>query len=406
MRVLFFGNTNNHFAEFIMYLASEGHLISLVLIQQGELHDPAVKGKKYLKNKRIEFIDLRNHGEEELIINPSIIMESISTDFDLAFLEDMGPRFSPYLKCPTISIVIGFNLTKYASKNFAKERSFSWKPEFKKSDFAQHLLAKYEQFSLEQASGFAQSTRIMSVPLEIAPSSEKILLNEMIDTGKKLLTPIVSNLEIKNKLEFRRFFSFNKSSFKIFFAARLDNIALHQDGSERNDKGYEYMFEVIRFYSNQPNFKFYFFNKGFGAESFFKKLEQSNLSHNLRVLPSLSYRSYLRVLSTADVVIDSLGKSPIGRVTTDAIQLGKPVLANINFQTFKMMFPLVDVSINPIFESSNSEMVIAHLAKIYDSRFNSIVYFQNLAHTFTHGISHKKQFKNILENLGLDPGSD
>ena len=400
MKILFFGNTNNQFTELILYLAKNGHIVHHVLTQRGDLHDPIKKHRSYKSNNNIKLIDFRYMDEEELILHPYNLKQELNKDFDLAFLDEMGPSFVRELDCPVVSIVIGYNLTTYASREFASNRSMSWDSDFRKSNFGQQRLKLYEGFSELQRYGFKESDRIVGGPFGIVPSEDLIFAQLEIDSTK-FISSYIPKLGKKFRYQLYKRQFVNKKEYKVIFPARLDKFLNHVGLSERNDKGFEKMLDVINYFSSNPAIKFIFFNKGFEAAEFFNELEELGLMDNVEILEPLPYSKFIKVLATADVVVDSIGASPPGRISSDAIQLGIPVICNFNKSFLDNLISDKSPSRNYVYSSSNAESVIQSLSNIlksYQNKDFDLMMMQNHSLEMT---DIQNQYLNIIKSLNL-----
>jgi hypothetical protein len=398
MKILFFGNTNNHFFEFITHLTQTGHIVTHVITQKGKLHDPFEKNNKYDKEPNLKFIDLREIGEEHLILHEPKVLNIFNQHFDLAFLEEMGPSFFKYIKCPIISINIGYNVTNYMDKNFSINRSSSWSDEFKQSNSAKNLINKYNEFVYLQREGFSQSSKIMTLPTGTVPSEDSIF-DEIKVSEKKYLFPYIPKVNKIYRIQTHKRNFKKKLQLQILFPARLDSPKMHPGYSERNDKGTDNLFESIKNLSDSGFFKFSIFNKGMDAPNFIERLRKYDLLKNIQILDTLSYPKFLKVLSRFDIVIDSVGKSPPGRITTDALQLGVPVICNLN-DTFIKALSRESFDVTKYLYHANTSLGIVksieNILEHYNSRSFDLIDLQKQLSII---LDLEKQFSYFIRDL-------
>jgi hypothetical protein len=289
------------------------------------------------------------------------------------------------------------------SRDFSINRASVWGDDFRQSLSGQLILAKYDEFVSKQREGFLRSSRIMSYPIGVVKSEDTIF--SQIGVGhEKFLVPYIPKVNKKYRFKtYKRFYT-KKQKLRVLFAARLDSPQFHPGYSERNDKGVENLFEVLKKLSNSHCFEFAIFNKGLGAQNFIKKLEKFNLLNDIRVMETMPYPRYLKTVSRFDVVIDSVGQSPPGRVTFDALQLGIPIICNLDKASMKVLSDDNFEISKYAFHANTTTEILKSLEKILESYNQRSFNLTDLQKHMSSMLDLDRQFSNIFVDFFEEHG--
>jgi hypothetical protein len=343
MKILLVGNTNNELFRLGVELQKRNLDTTLVLLQSGQLHDPKnlFHMSKY-RDCNMKIVDLRKFSEEsQVILDPSFISEICNlVNFDFGILDNIGPALSGLLSFPYLTYITGSNLTYYANSLLGQFRSEVWDLDYKNSENAKTQVLKYDKFWRLQVEGIKNSTAIISFPKGIVKAEDTLL--ESYGIKKEVLTWFYFDDFQFNLLYSKLKFPIHKNLTQIFFGARIDlSNNTHPGNSSRDDKGFNNLIEIVHELniSFKKKYRVTLSNKGKSTHYFKEIIEKQNLNRFFRFIPELNYHSYLKVMRNHDVIIDSLGSSPFGRISLDAISLGKMPIVSTKPETWKQCFP-------------------------------------------------------------------
>jgi hypothetical protein len=336
--LLLIGNTNNELFRLANVLTEHNYKVTQVLIQQGRLHDPKELFfmKKY-KTSSVNFIDLRNFQEEDVICHDNKLIETLNAidgKFHFGIYDYVGASFSTIFQIPYISMVTGSNLTYYANPKLIDFRTSIWEESFSKSNTGKELIKRYEYFTDVYREGLKQSEALISFPLGIVPAEDQMLKELGLSDKERFIFTYIERFKLRQRYLFRR------RNAKIVFAARLDsNNKLQPGGSERDNKGIEFLIPAILEVKRlNIRVKFEVFSKGKLFEDFKRKIDQFGLKDYVSFERESNYKGYLKVLNNNDIVVDSIGESTFGRISLDSISLNKIIFANVHNDVFSKFF--------------------------------------------------------------------
>jgi hypothetical protein len=336
--ILLIGNTNNELFRLANILSEHHYKVTQVLIQQGRLHDPKELFfmKKYKKSS-VNFIDLRNFKEGDVICHDNKLIETLKAidgKFHFGIYDNVGASFSTIFQIPYISMVTGSNLSYYANPKLIDFRTDPWEEGFSKSNSGKELINRYEYFLEVYREGLKQSEALISFPLGVVPAEDQMLKELGLSDKERFTFSYIERLKLRQGCLFKR------RKAKIVFAARLDSSNhLQPGGSERDDKGVEFLLPAILEVKRlNLRVKFVVFSKGKLFEDFKNKIDQFDLKGYVSFEREGNYKGYLKVLNNNDIVIDSIGKSTFGRISLDSISLNKIIFANVNNDIFSKFF--------------------------------------------------------------------
>lgn len=336
---ILFGNTNNEHYRLGAALKSLGHKVSLVLYQRGALHDPDSLKKQ---DKGIKIFDFRSLEEDDFVNFrvPLSKLKEILNSGDFVFFDGVGPAYHEFCRVPFSTYITGSNLTYYANYDLHKFRSESWTYELKSSLEGKQQIKNIKYFSNQQRIGIANSVKLILFPKDLVPQNE-VMLNLIGASEIERLTWFVSDYSSKPYM-FKNPLKLSKK-IKALVGFRIDSQYKHPGNSELDDKGVNQLLNLIEDFSG-VDVNFTIFNKGKDLIHFKERLQSNNLSEMVSFIDEQPYKNFKKIIYNHDVIIDSLGKSPIGRITIDGITSNKLTISSMNKKWFSSFFPFLNAS--------------------------------------------------------------
>ena len=402
--MLCIGNTNNCVFDLAHAFTQFGWEVTQLLTQSGDLHDPKQRLKlKYFKDTKVTFVDFRYISEESQLSHPSDItnfLEKVRDEFDLAILDNIGPSFFAYINSPKICYISGSNLSYYGNPDLYKYRIQNWASDYLESSHGKHMIDIYKEFSQKQSTGIRNAELIISYPLGIVPAEDTLLKElDALDIPRFFHKPYTPDVyKLIRKLTESNYFR----KMRVISAARIEDISLHPGDNERDDKGSDHFLKLIEgLHKNKWHGQLTIFKKGKSFGNFMKILSEKGLDNFVKVLPELNFNGYLREIASNNYVIDSLGKSPIGKVAIDASQLGKKVVTFNNYQSLSLIFDELKND-NSIFVKANSvDELVNFLLDTQNKKLRFRDEEYKLKEFISHNFSQTTQIEKILELLKL-----
>lgn len=370
LHFVLFGNTNNEHFRLALALNKLGHNVTIILYQRGLLHDPSCLNEAAAQ---IKIHDLR-FLEEDDFVNfrvPLIKIKEILNSGDYVIFDGVGPAFHEFCNVPFSTYITGSNLTYYASDNLDEFRTQSWTQEHKKSLSGIRERQKIRHFSAQQQLGISKSNSLIMFPTGLVPEND-IALNSINAGGKNRLRWLVSDSNIRWMRKKRKRIFLNKT--KVLVGFRIDKTSQHPGNSELDDKGVDNLYDLI-VHNSEEKFNFTIFKKGKAFTQFKEQILRDNLSKKVNFIEEQSYKRFRKTLIKHDIILDSLGKSPIGRITVDGLSENKIVIGSMKKRRFLDFFPFLtenDLKLIHYFSLSelNSLSEISELS--FDAQFKNM----------------------------------
>jgi len=359
---IFLGNSNNEPARLAHELSKAiDHKIYLFLFQDGPLNDPQSLPFYVDLKSKCSIIDLRfeTFDSVKIIFLIFRLWKVIKKD-SVVVANSFGPSLILRTKIKHVFFSTGTDVTSFANWQWSK---VAGSHKMITMSFFKRILIKNAKLLLI----FNQRRNIRRSNFVIAPSETRDPLYRKI--AFEIFPPKVPlySLEYSNVRNYIT--PSNKISsderVKILIGCRLDDGLEYEffDRSNFNDKNPSAILEALLEFNPIVPTDIFFIKKGAWVEKFENSAATLSQTLNLIGLNEMDYRDFIEFMNTVDVVIDSIGPSIPGRVSYDAIALGKFLIVN-NLPTY-----ISSVFQPHIFQANDATSLLRVLNSLSGSEF-------------------------------------
>jgi len=206
----------------------------------------------------------------------------------------------------------------------------------------------------------------------------------------------VYSLEYSNIREYITPSNKNSSdgAVKILIGCRLDDGLEYDffDRSNFNDKNPSAILEALLQFNPIVPTDIFFIKKGAWVQKFENSAATLSQKLNLIGLNEMSYTDFIKFMNSVDIVIDSIGPSIPGRVSYDAIALGKFLIVN-DLPTY-----ISSVFQPHIFQANDATSLLRVLNNLCRSEF--LEHRSNCFHNLDYKcIYEDSEIKNVIQEL-------
>jgi len=352
----FVGNSNNEPAR-IAYELSKVVVnpITLILIQPGKLNDP--KELPYFRDfeQRIRILDLTPKdfgpfGMFTLFFNVNRIIQKDS----VVIMNSFAPALVFKKQIKKIFFSTGTDVTSFANWKWA---SIDTKNDSYLIKLANFFLALCKSFFV-----FLQRRSISSAVGIVAPKNTRdplydSVISTLYDTSKKRFS-----FQFAQKLNILKSCTMpsNNPCIRVLVGCRLDDgldyVEKHR--SNFNDKNPSAIYAALKNFKTDLKIEFFFILKGNWALRFqeLEKISTENITY--QAWDEMGYSEFYKLMNSSDIIIDSVGPSIPGRISIDALALGKFLIVNSMDFDLKQHF-------NPhIYHATNADEVSKSLVRL------------------------------------------
>lgn len=322
--VSIFGNTNNYLLRLVEILRNAGYDARLLVNRKDLLHRPEAVCPEWSGNYPDWIYDVSHIGEEDYLYETSAIYEvvAILNCSDKVILNDMGPSLAKYLKVPFNSFLTGSDLSYYANFDSIDVIANSWRQEFLEGEEGRHCIESWRKLIQRQRAGIRNSELFFYIAKDCTPANEELLREiDVADNRRRfflLINPRLKYVPVpKNRKPV------------IFCGARL-NFKNNFGREELDNKRVDLMIMGLGKFHRETGqeFSLVLVEKGDDVEGVKKLLAEEGIDHLTEWRGELDLKRYYDQVVNSNIIFDSLGDSMPGMVATDALTIGRPVIAN------------------------------------------------------------------------------
>lgn len=372
--VTLFGNTNNEMYRFAVALKQQEILVKLVYLEEGLLHDPISLSSQALDlNSEV----LRTGLSELNVIALSksfktiVVRETQKSDF--AIFTGQTIAFANFAKSPYSLFLSGSDAILMTRYRIAWIRILASSKKFR--SFFRYFIPMLLYVFLQRRS-LRKASFWLSLPeaswAELKDLKLKLNCTEIVQT----YLPIVLDNQINNHKKF------SNGLIKVLLVGRFNKLYKNSSISLDDKGSFIALTGLLRFVRTNPNLiEFSYFSKGDISKecrTLITELAKFCLVVEKEVV---TFNEFLKELSFAEVVIDSVGSSPVARNTLEALSQGKFVIANFFL-------------LNPLDYISNG------------TRLKTLTFSANSSNGVFEGLEKYKQERFIIQNIASDLASE
>lgn len=341
-KVFFFGNVNNYPLWLAQGFLALGRQVTLVVNSTLSRHNP----NSYLSDNEIAslpgftVVDGRHLTPKYLAENKVSVknfIQKYSKGADLAILNDTGPSVSRYLNCPHMAFLTGSDLTTFASPRWIEQLSSGWSQEYL-NDFAGHAEIKhYRRLVKDQQNGIRSAFCVSFAAKGLIPEGDGILEEFGIKDRDRMFI-FLSCPRALSQIPIARS---RKNRLRILNGARILWKKTHNIRPTSQDlKATNLLLDgFVNYVRKGGSGILTLVKKGNDVSEAERFIEEQKIANQVVWMPEVSLNEFGNVIKAHDLVIDQLGHSFPGMVTTQAIALGRPTLANLRQGVFPFDLP-------------------------------------------------------------------
>lgn len=333
LSIALFGNTNNYPLLLAEGLAALGHHVRLLVNRKELLHRPESKHPEWKGNYPSWVFDFSDITDLDVAYEtPAIdgVIAQLTHRVDLAILNDIGPAFAKYLRCPHVVFLTGSDLSYYADFNSVQLRTANWDPAFRSSVAGRRVTRKVSELVIDQRDGIL-SAGVVSFGLRgLIPKGDRILDSiGVLDTQRIMI--YISDID-----RLRRVPAPNNERLRILNGSRVlwkqTEINSYFD---MDLKGTDVLLTGFASYCKQGGKgQLRMFRKGGDVHAAMEMIDSLDIADRVVWLDDMPLVRFHDEMASADIVCDQFVQSFPGMVTVDAFALGRPVLANLRNEVF------------------------------------------------------------------------
>jgi hypothetical protein len=323
LTVTLFGNVNNEMYRFAVALKEQGVQVKLITLDEGILHDPFSINSQKL-DLRSDIIRTRFNDLEVTSLSMSlkkiVIRETSKSNF--AMFTGSTIAFASFSKCPFSLFLSGSDailMTRYQLpiiRIFASSRKVRG---FIRYFFPMLFFVFLQRQSLRKAKFW------LSLPETAFSELSNLKLKLKCEEIPQNYLPVVLDHKFKANQ------NVYDESIRVLLVARFNKLDQNTSISLDDKGSLIALTGLLEFARTNPNLiEFSFFAKGDISSECQAVIDE--LVNFCKVVQKneATFDEFLKVMSLSEVVIDSVGASPVARNSIEALSLGKFVIANFS----------------------------------------------------------------------------
>jgi hypothetical protein len=321
--VTLFGNVNNEMYRFAVALKEQGMQIRLITLNEGALHNPTSLGYQFLDStSEILNVDLNDVHLMSLSKEFRKIVVHETSACDFAIFTGMTIAFAHFAKSPYAVFVSGSDAIAMTKYRIPMIRVLASTKKFRgliRYYFPMMLFVFFQRKSLKLSSFW------ISLPELAIAELTQVRATLKCDSVAQVYFPIV----LANQLAQRDYVL--NPAIEVMLVARF-NGTKNIYASSLDDKGSLIALEgVLHFVQSNPGLiSFSFFSKGSIPQECKLLIEEIGIFCKVEQIGELPFHDFLKRVNSVEVIIDSVGPSPIARNSIESLSLGKYVIANFS----------------------------------------------------------------------------
>lgn len=338
LSIAIFGNTNNFPLLLAEGLAALGHHVRLLINRKELIHRPESKHPEWKGNYPSWVFDFSEITDLDVAYETPALdgaIAQLTHGVDLAILNDIGPAFAKYLRCPHVAFLTGSDLSYYADFDSVQLRTANWDPAFRRSVAGRRVTRKLAELVIDQRDGIL-SADVVSFGLRgLIPRGDRILDSIGVEDARRMMIYISDIARLRKKPDP------NNEHLRILNGSR---VLWKQAGdncySEQDLKGTDILLKGFALYCQRGGKgELRLFRKGGDVDAAVELIGSLGIASQVVWLGEMPLSRFHEEMASADIVCDQLAQSFPGMVTADAFAMGRPVLANLRNEIFGSYFP-------------------------------------------------------------------
>lgn len=337
LSIAIFGNTNNYPLLLAEGLAALGHHVRLLVNRKELIHRPESKHPEWKGNYPSWVFDFSEITDLDVAYETPALdgaLAQLTHGVDLAILNDIGPAFSKYLRCPHAVFLTGSDLSYYADFDSIRLRTAGWDPAFRRSVAGRRVTRKVSELVVDQRDGIL-SAEVVSFGLRgLIPRGDRILDSIGVEDARRMMIYIsdIARLGKEPDPDNERPRILNGS--RVLWKQADNNCY-----SEQDLKGTDILLRGFALYCQRGGKgELRLFRKGGDVDAAVELIGSLGIASQVVWLEEMPLDRFYAEMASADIVCDQLAQSFPGMVTVDAFAMGRPVLANLRNEIFGSYF--------------------------------------------------------------------
>jgi hypothetical protein len=398
VRIAIFGNTNNFPFALARGLRHLGVDAVLVVNRREHLHRPESVDASLEQGYPEWIYDVSSLGEQPFIDDSSAltpVVHFLRDGSDGVLLNDLGPSLFARVRRPAVSLLTGSDLTSYADYRTIDIRRGNGDLEYYRLAEGRKHLRNLAHLITRQRDGILGSEAVAFAHKGVVP------------VGDDLLRSI-------GVADHRRFFCWNADTLRlalepaphngllrIFAPTRVNWVLPMPDGfSSQDHKGTDVLIRgFAAFIAGGGHAELPLVAKGLHVDESRDLVRMLGIESHVMWLPEMSLAAVHEEMRQADVVADQFGLSLPGLVMSDALAIGRPVIAHFRPDLLGDAFP----EPVPGAHAETADAVctqLEHLAASTDLRTDLAQRGRAFAERY---LSPRANAQRCLQRLGLEP---
>ena len=340
MNILFVGNSNNEPMRLAHEFAMRGHEVVLVCTSQRRLDDPQeLLDIGYFADSRVRVVRqwaaltqwdwmrlpfLKMRGLRELMAWAEVVV-----------LNSIAVSVPQLREKPYAVLMTGADLTVYCDPRFASTLEVRGRRPFLQALLSGRSTVKVaSDFVERQSRGVAEAGLLLAFPPGVSATTDAVLSSIGAQSVARLPWRSYTPVDFAVRQPSRE----APKPIRVLIGSRIEwpTRSSRQNGtdiwssSDTEDKGTKNVLLGFQLALHQGlQGELYAFEKGSGVAAARELAQTLGVATSVHWLKETSLRNFLGQINAADAVIDSIGASPPGRVSIEALAMNKPLVSRI-----------------------------------------------------------------------------
>ena len=362
MKIGFLGNMNNYPFQLARGFKKLGHKIIFLVNDTVPLHRPENRFHDVSFPYPGWIIDVGRLSETDCVV-PNDRRDKI-VDYlskcDFVVLNQLGPSLAHLIKRPSVLLLTGSDLEYYASWKTLSGLFPGWDYIGNPLDSPSYEINKMVWYSLirQQREGIQNALLIHFLARGLSKIGDSILDELGINDDRRMML-LSSSLADEKRIEMLP----TNKWVRVFCGARLSwKLPLPFGFTQLDYKGSDIMISGFGLFYRKTKYPLdiILVRKGLHIEETEQLICDEDISSLITWNEELSQKAVIDEFRRADIVFDQVGQSLPGLITSDAMALGRPVIANARQNAFKSTFG----ELPPICQASTPEEVCSQLERL------------------------------------------
>lgn len=338
LSIAILGNTNNYPLLLAEGLAALGHHVRLLVNRKELIHRPESKHPEWKGDYPSWIMDYSDFTDLDVAYETLAIdgvIGELTNRVDLAILNDIGPAFAKYIRCPHVAFLTGSDLSYYGSFDSVELRTASWDPAFRRSVAGRRVTTKVSELVIMQRDGILSASVVSFGLRGLIPKADRILDSIGVLDAQRIMI-YISEIDRLAKVPLP-----NNERLRVLNGSRV--VWKQTDIKNYFDidlKGTDVLLKGFALYCKQGGKgELRLFRKGGDVDAAMELIDSLNIAEQVIWLDEMPLDQFYAEMASADIVCDQLAQSFPGMVTADAFAMGRPVLANLRNEVFANYYP-------------------------------------------------------------------